>query len=389
MKTLGKTMRRTTTLLATGALAPALLMAPASAQEPGPECTAGGVVCFEGNKVTVRVSAGHGDVAVDAGPGQVVVGGVELGRWPGRSWAVEAGEGYSGTVSYVGVNQPASFHVESAAPVVVNVTMGSSIDLFMMHPAPANGSTIDLGAGGTPGHYDDFGVQGDLLWIGDMSADIDVDLAAETLSVVRPGDTAAVPSTVRGVEELEVAGDSVTVRGTDSYDDIDVVACQAEVDGRGARDHLATGTEGWHATWITECDPSVTIRGGSGNDFMTSGGGGEHVFIGGPGHDSLSGSSGDDLLRGGPGRDTLHGYDGNDVLVGGAGKDRLNAGRGRDVLEGGAGHDRLKGARGQDVLRGGTGDDQLFGGRGRDFGDGGPGLDRCLGVEEAQSCRRA
>ncbi|HET8863050.1 MAG TPA: hypothetical protein VFM94_07355 [Solirubrobacterales bacterium] len=75
----------------------------------------------------------------------------------------------------------------------------------------------------------------------------------------------------------------------------------------------------------------VTMRGGSGNDFLL-GGAARDKLIGGPGDDRLAGWRGADLLYGGPGEDVLVGGPGDDVLRGGPGMDSLAAGPGEDSV---------------------------------------------------------
>ena len=76
----------------------------------------------------------------------------------------------------------------------------------------------------------------------------------------------------------------------------------------------------------------VTMRGGSGSDFL----------IGGGGMDKLIGGSGDDRLVG---------WGGADLIYGGLGDDRLIGGRGADVLRGGPGIDILAGGPGMNQVR--------------------------------------
>jgi Ca2+-binding RTX toxin-like protein len=96
----------------------------------------------------------------------------------------------------------------------------------------------------------------------------------------------------------------------------------------------------------------MTIDGGSGNDFLT-GGGGANQIIGGSGNDTLYGAAGDDMLFGGDGNDDLLGGDGNDVLIGGNGNDNLCGGNGRDLIVGGQDHDDIDGGADDDILIGG------------------------------------
>ena len=74
---------------------------------------------------------------------------------------------------------------------------------------------------------------------------------------------------------------------------------------------------------------SVTMRGGTGDDFLL-GGAGPDKLLGGTGDDWLVGWRGADALYGGPGRDTLIGGPGSDLLRGGPGEDLLRGGRGEN-----------------------------------------------------------
>lgn len=75
----------------------------------------------------------------------------------------------------------------------------------------------------------------------------------------------------------------------------------------------------------------VTMRGGSGDDFLI-GGSGPDKLLGGSGEDRIVGRRGGDALYGGPGADTLIGGPGNDLLRGGPGGDRLRKGPGKDKV---------------------------------------------------------
>src|SRR5919112_1496045 len=82
-----------------------------------------------------------------------------------------------------------------------------------------------------------------------------------------------------------------------------------------------------------------TIEGGTGNELVLEGRGGNDTILGGPGNDALFGGDGNDTLGGGDGDDYLEGYGGltptepqstggTDVYAGGPGKDYLDyAGR--------------------------------------------------------------
>lgn len=73
------------------------------------------------------------------------------------------------------------------------------------------------------------------------------------------------------------------------------------------------------------------------------------------------------------------------TLDGGTGNDWLLANAGADILYGGSGADRLKGYGGHDKLYGGSGNDLLFGGAGSDWLTGGTGVDHLLGGAAADA----
>lgn len=95
--------------------------------------------------------------------------------------------------------------------------------------------------------------------------------------------------------------------------------------------------------------------------------GGNDIFVGGSGNDTLLGYGGWDWLSGGAGNDNINGGYDNDVLLGGDGADTLYGDHGNDYLAGGAGNDTLYGDAGSDVLVGGAGGDLLNGMEGDDI----------------------
>ena len=85
--------------------------------------------------------------------------------------------------------------------------------------------------------------------------------------------------------------------------------------------------------------------------------------------DHLTGDGGDNSLIAFGGNDTLEGAAGDDFLGGGEGDDTLNGGAGNDRLDGHAGNDHLEGGAGHDILQGRAGADRLDGGEGSDSAD--------------------
>ena len=127
--------------------------------------------------------------------------------------------------------------------------------------------------------------------------------------------------------------------------------------------------------------------GGSGNDTLTGGFGGDRLFgqqgddvvNGRAGNDFISGNFGNDRVIGGSGNDTLLGLAGTNFLLAGPGDDTVHGGVGRDIVRGGDGNDFLAGSSGDDEIFGEDGDDRIFGGAGRDFLRGGLDNDRIFG----------
>ena len=150
----------------------------------------------------------------------------------------------------------------------------------------------------------------------------------------------------------------------------------------------------------------AVISGGDGNDTLV-GSGGNDILTGGAGIDSIDGGAGDDLItidkfdnlnniKGGAGFDVLviegdgdvsftldnlgvevvNGNQGNNVFTAIGSQDVvISGGAGNDTITGGLGSDRLEGNEGNDSLNGGAGNDILIGGQGNDTLNGGEGED--------------
>ena len=120
------------------------------------------------------------------------------------------------------------------------------------------------------------------------------------------------------------------------------------------------------------------IRGGSGNDSLTTGNYGNSTLFGGDGNDTLSGYYAyRTSLDGGAGNDNIRGsaWAYETTLRGGSGNDTIYAGEGNDWIDGGDDADTIYGGSGNDTIYGGSGDDSISGGPGNDWIDGGNGAD--------------
>lgn len=90
--------------------------------------------------------------------------------------------------------------------------------------------------------------------------------------------------------------------------------------------------------------------------------GGDNIFIGSAGNDTLAGGTGSDWLMGSGGYDIMWGGEGNDVLINPNGGGELHGEAGDDYIMGGWGYgddgnDTMVGRAGYDSLVGGNGDD--------------------------------
>jgi hypothetical protein len=132
---------------------------------------------------------------------------------------------------------------------------------------------------------------------------------------------------------------------------------------------------------------AMDVRGGAGNDTITTGQGNDRVD-GGLGDDTIStrgvrddvfGNRGNDTIDAGDGHDQVRGGLGNDTLQGGRGRDYVDGGQGDDIVQGGSGNDILSGGRGNDTLRSEAGNDRVYTGAGNDTVDNARGNDVVYG----------
>ncbi len=118
-------------------------------------------------------------------------------------------------------------------------------------------------------------------------------------------------------------------------------------------------------------DPAIQFLDGGTGDDLVEGGSGSDGLVGDAGVDLLLGNGGRDTLHGGPDGipsgeiDTLRGGSGNDHITsesgdrvfGDRGSDTFEASTGAAVYDGGAGADRFASGPGNDIFRGGAGRD--------------------------------
>jgi Ca2+-binding RTX toxin-like protein len=199
---------------------------------------------------------------------------------------------------------------------------------------------------------------------------------------------------VTDVEGLAGGDGNDTLTGNDSDNGLDGGTGGTDLlYGLGGYDHLFGGLG------------QDVLNGGDGDDWLDGGDDADWLF-GGGGGDRLNGRGGGDYLSGGNGpsdfvlyaTDTeqiiasLDGVAGNDGAVGegdtiagdvegifgGSGPDILVGNGGANELYGGPGNDAIYGAAGNDRLFGEAGNDHLYGEAGYDHLDGGDGTDGCM-----------
>jgi Ca2+-binding RTX toxin-like protein len=242
---------------------------------------------------------------------------------------------------------------------------------------------------------------------------------------------------VAGVQERDVAGANIVVRGNGGNDILNAAGLgntynSLTIDGGTGDDTITGGGKGDPLAGGDGDDRVVgnpggdTMTGGNGNDqlvwnngdgsdTMDGDGGNDEIEVNGsanagdeftikPGNNgrttfdrvnlvpftldtlaermTVSGLGGNETMTGAAGLNgrillTLNGNAGTDTITGGDGPDRISGGEAADVLDGAGGDDRVTGDRGGDQMRGGPGDDILEwnDGDGSDVATGGDGLD--------------
>jgi Ca2+-binding RTX toxin-like protein len=151
----------------------------------------------------------------------------------------------------------------------------------------------------------------------------------------------AITTSRNAAGQILVNGGAVAIKGgTPTVANTDLI----QVFGQGGNDTIT----------LNEANgplPRANLFGGTGNDTLTGGSGGDMLF-GQSENDTLLGKGGFDFLFGGAGDDTLTGGDADDQVFGEAGNDRMiwNPGDDTDLFEGGAGIDTAE-------VNGGNGDE--------------------------------
>jgi Ca2+-binding RTX toxin-like protein len=240
--------------------------------------------------------------------------------------------------------------------------LGAGDDVFNWDPGDGS-DTVDGGAGNDTLVFNganiaekmDISANGSHVRLTRDVANITMDLnAIETISINAKGgaDNITVNDlTGTGVKQVNIdlgvngvgdtAADTVTVKGTNAVDAIQIAGSGTSVSVTGLPATVAmTNAEG--------ANDSLVVQGLGGNDTISAAGLAAGVvkltIDGGAGNDTITGSQGDDTLLGGDGNDLVIGGRGSDVALLGAGTDTFvwNPGDGSDTVDGGAGTDTLQ-----------------------------------------------
>jgi Ca2+-binding RTX toxin-like protein len=217
----------------------------------------------------------------------------------------------------------------------------------------------------------------DVLYIEDSGYDSTLNLTASGSVVTGTNSSAQTVFTTTEVEEYEYYTNS-------SGGALNVSAGMA---GAGITKIEFYGELGDDVLSAAASDVFMYVRGGNGNDTLTTGSGnddidggnGNNTINSGAGNDVINTGSGTDLVIAGSGNDNVDTFDGNDTIYGGDGNDDLDGRAGDDLIYGENGNDVLWGDTGNDTIDGGSGDDTIDAGDGNDTIHSGLGNDLLIG----------
>jgi Ca2+-binding RTX toxin-like protein len=194
------------------------------------------------------------------------------------------------------------------------------------------------------------------------------------LDIIEQNDSVAASLDVVQLGAGIAAGDLTYSRGFNSWDDLVITIDVAGVVQQVVVIDFYSGA-GINPGTIDSLRlaPNVTLTAAQLAAAANAFDGGNHVFLGFAGNDTLTGDQlgvstdwawgggGNDSLSGLADADTLFGDGGNDSLLGGKGDDRLAGGAGNDFIDGGSGNDTISGGAGADtyVFGLGSGSDVL------------------------------
>lgn len=308
-----------------------------------------------------------GVVGIDATARRVDRGGVAVLRFNGTV-ATYVVESTATSVAFTGTNDAETFILRDpaagATPTTMNVNMAGGDDTMTIRSAVLDGSSWN-GGDGT-----------DLFQVAYDYKEMLLDLNSGQFETGAPDVSA--DQKVSNVENADAVTATITVKGNETGNVLNLQGCLMSAAGRAGADTIANGVDIEAAPALTCTGNKMVVRGGKDADKIT----------GSAGDDRLFGNKGADLVNALAGNDVIFGGDDDDRISGNVGTDKVRGGKGNDELGGNEGNDRVQGDQGNDRLLGQSGNDTLVGGFGFDQANGGPGFDRAFAVERRRNVER-
>jgi Ca2+-binding RTX toxin-like protein len=331
----------------------------------GVQTPAGSANFGEGNNTLIDSDGGV--VAINATTRVLERNGVVALRYQGNvtTYIVESN---AVSVSLTGTKTNETFVLRDpatgATPTTVAVDMAGGDDTVTIRSNVLDGSTWD-GGDGT-----------DLFQVAYDYKDLLLDLRSGQFETGAADVTA--DQRVSNFENVDAVTATVTVKGSDTANVLNLQGCLMTAVGRAGADTINTGV-------AIEAAPALTC---TGSKLVARGGKDADTINGSIGDDRLFGNTGEDLLTAMGGNDVIFGGDDTDRIRGNGGDDKVRGGTGDDELAGNFGDDRVQGDQGNDRLLAHAGNDVLVGGLGFDRANGGKGSDKCSAVERSKKCER-
>ncbi|HXH80239.1 calcium-binding protein [Nocardioides sp.] len=331
----------------------------------GVQTPAGSADFGEGNNTLVDSDGGV--VAINATTKVLDRNGVVALRWQGNvtTYVVES---TATSVAFTGTSANETFVLRDpatgATPTTVAVDMAGGDDTITIRSNVLDGSTWN-GGDGT-----------DLFQVAFDYTALLLDLRSGQFETGAADVTA--DQRVSNFENVDAVTATVTVKGSDPANVINLQGCTMTAASRAGADTINSGVDIADAPTLTCTGSKMVARGGKDADTINGTVGGDRLF-GNKGEDVISAEGGDDVIFGG---------DDADRIQGNGGDDRVRGSKGDDELAGNFGKDRVQGDQDDDRLLAHAGNDVLVGGLGFDRANGGKGIDKCSAVERSSKCER-
>lgn len=320
-----------------------------------------------GDGLNTLVDSDGGAVAINATARKVDRNGAAVLKWSG-SVSTYVVDSTATTAAFAGSTGAETFVLRDpatgATPTTVAVDMAGGDDRITIRSNVLDGSTWN-GGDGT-----------DLFQVAYDYKELLLDLRSGQFET-GPADVTA-DQRVSNVENVDAVTATMTVKGDDPANVLNLQGCSINAVGRAGADTIGFGVHIDNAPALTCSGAKMIARGGKDADTIS----------GTVSDDRLFGNKGEDLIEAMAGNDVIFGGDDNDRIRGNAGNDTVRGSKGDDELAGNAGNDRVQGDQGNDRLLAHAGNDVLVGGLGFDRANGGSGFDRAFTVERRWKIER-